>query len=263
MKIALIGYGKMGHAIERIARERGHEIVSIIDVDNNADIDSDAFASADAAIEFTTPATAPDNVMRAAAAGVPVICGSTGWASRREEVEKRVSELDGALLASSNFSIGINVFNIVNRKLAALMSHLPQYMPHMYETHHVHKLDHPSGTAITLAEGIIADNSRINSWADEGIVWIDENNASMTPQEIEATIEKPAMDTDALPVLSFREGEVPGTHTIDWDSAVDCISITHRAKSRDGFALGAVMAAEWIAGRKGIFTIETMMEELL
>ena len=130
MKIALIGYGKMGHAIERIARERGHEIVAIIDVDNNADIDGEAFASADAAIEFTTPSTAPDNVMRAAAAGVPVICGSTGWAARRAEVEKRVTELGGALLASSNFSIGVNVFNIVNRKLARLMSHLPQYRPH-------------------------------------------------------------------------------------------------------------------------------------
>ncbi|WP_297072762.1 dihydrodipicolinate reductase C-terminal domain-containing protein [uncultured Duncaniella sp.] len=263
MKIALIGYGKMGHAIERIARERGHEIVSVIDVNNNADIEGEAFASADAAIEFTTPATAPDNVMRAAAAGVPVVCGSTGWAARRDEVEKRVSEVEGALLASSNFSIGVNVFNIINRKLAALMSHLPQYMPHMYETHHVHKLDHPSGTAITLAEGIIAENERVNSWADEGMVWIDETNASKTPQEIEASIEKPAMEPDALPVLSFREGEVPGTHTVDWDSPVDCISITHRAKSRDGFALGAVMAAEWIAGRKGIFTIDEMMAELL
>ena len=133
----------------------------------------------------------------------------------------------------------------------------------MYETHHVHKLDHPSGTAITLAEGIIAENERVNSWADEGMVWIDETNASKTPQEIEASIEKPAMEPDALPVLSFREGEVPGTHTVDWDSPVDCISITHRAKSRDGFALGAVMAAEWIAGRKGIFTIDEMMAELL
>lgn len=263
MKIALIGYGKMGHAIERIARERGHEIVAIIDVDNNADIDGEAFASADAAIEFTTPSTAPDNVMRAAAAGVPVICGSTGWAARRAEVEKRVTELGGALLASSNFSIGVNVFNIVNRKLARLMSHLPQYRPHMYETHHVHKLDHPSGTAITLAEGIIAENERVNSWADEGMVSVDESNCAMTPDQIAAGLEKPAMAPDTLPVLSLREGEVPGTHTIEWNSPVDTIEITHRAKSRDGFALGAVMAAEWIAGRKGIFTIDTMMQELL
>lgn len=263
MKIALIGYGKMGHAIERIARERGHEIVSIIDLHNSADIEGEAFATADAAIEFTTPSTAPDNVMRAAAAGVPVICGSTGWASRRDEVEKSVVDAGGALLASSNFSIGVNIFNIINRKLASLMSHLPQYKPHLYETHHVHKLDHPSGTAITLAEGIIAENERVNSWADEGMVWIDETNASMTPQELAAKVDAPEIASDALPVLSMREGEVPGTHTIDWDSPVDCISITHRAKSRDGFALGAVMAAEWIAGKKGIFTIEEMMSELL
>lgn len=263
MKIALIGYGKMGHAIERIARERGHEIVAVIDADNNADIESDAFATADAAIEFTTPSTAPDNVMRAAKAGVPVICGSTGWAARRDEVENCVRGLGGALLASSNFSIGVNVFNIINRRLAALMSHLSQYTPHMYETHHVHKLDHPSGTAITLAEGIIAENSRINSWVDEGMVTINDSNASMTPQEIAASIEKNEFAPDELPVLALREGEISGTHTVDWDSPVDCISITHRAKSRDGFALGAVMAAEWIAGRKGIFSIDDMMRELL
>ena len=264
MKIALIGYGKMGHAIERIARERGHEIVAIIDVDNNADIDGEAFASAEAAIEFTTPSTAPDNVMRAAAAGGPVVCGSTGWAARRDEVEKRVSEMGGALLASSNFSIGVNVFNIINRKLARLMSHLPQYKPHMYETHHVHKLDHPSGTAITLAEGIIAENDRVSSWADEGMVSVDSSNASLTPAQIAAGLEpKPMIADGALPVLSLREGEVPGTHIIEWDSPVDTIEITHRAKSRDGFALGAVMAAEWIAGKKGIFSIDEMMQDLL
>lgn len=263
MKIALIGYGKMGHAIERIALERGHEIVAVIDADNNSDIESEAFASADAAIEFTTPATAPDNVMRAARAGVPVVCGSTGWAARRSEVDKAVEEAGSALLASSNFSIGVNVFNVINRRLAALMSKLQQYKPQMFETHHVHKLDHPSGTAITLAEGIIAENARINSWADEGMVSIDESNAGLGAREILATIEKPAMADDALPVLSFREGEVPGIHTVEWDSPVDTITITHSAKSRDGFALGAVMAAEWIAGKHGIFTIEEMMSDLL
>ncbi len=253
----------MGHAIERFARERGHEIVAIIDRDNNADIESPAFASADVAIEFTTPATAPDNVMRAATAGVPVVCGSTGWAARRDEVESHVNQVGGALLASSNFSIGVNIFNVINRKLASLMNRLDQYSPHLSETHHVHKLDHPSGTAITLAEGIIAENERINSWVDEGMVWIDESNSAMTPQQIEASIEKPAAAADALPILSFREGEVPGTHTVEWDSAIDTITITHRAKSRDGFALGAVIAAEWLAGRKGIFSIDTMMSEIL
>ncbi len=263
MKIALIGYGKMGHAIERIALERGHDIVSVIDAGNTADFESEAFASADAAIEFTTPSTAPANVMRAASHGVPVVCGSTGWAASRDEVERHVTEAGGALLASSNFSLGVYVFNIVNRKLASLMSHLPQYRPQMYETHHVHKLDHPSGTAITLAEGIIAENSRVNAWGDQGMVNVDESNASLSPRQIAETIEKPAMPDTTLPILSLREGEVPGTHTISWDSPVDNIEITHRAKSRDGFALGAVMAAEWIAGKKGIFSIDDMMSDIL
>ncbi|MDE6814168.1 MAG: 4-hydroxy-tetrahydrodipicolinate reductase, partial [Duncaniella sp.] len=234
MKIALIGYGKMGHAIERIARERGHEIVAVIDVHNSADIEGDAFRTADAAIEFTTPATAPDNVMRAAAAGVPVICGSTGWADRRSEVEQRVSEVGGALLASSNFSIGVNIFNIINRKLASLMSHLPQYKPRMYETHHIHKLDHPSGTAISLANGIIATNSRVKDW--------DEENPPAVAD---------ACGQLVLPISHMREGEVPGTHIISWDSPVDTITIEHKAKSRQGFALGAVVAAEWLKDKKG------------
>ena len=261
MKIALIGYGKMGHAIERIARERGHEIVSIIDADNTADLDSEAFASADAAIEFTTPTTAPANVMKAASKGVAVVCGSTGWGARKEEVEKSVINAGAALLASSNFSIGVNIFNIINRRLAKLMSHLPQYTPHMVEVHHVHKLDHPSGTAITLAEGIISENSRISSWVDAGKELLDDSDDPRSEQHRKA----PDMATtpDQLPIKSLRSGEVPGIHTIVWDSPVDSITITHDAKSRDGFALGAVMAAEWIAGKKGIFTIDQMMEELL
>lgn len=261
MKIALIGYGKMGNAIERIARTRGHEIVSIIDIDNTADIDGEAFASADVAIEFTTPATAPGNVVRATSHGVPVVCGSTGWAAVKDHVEKCVNEAGSALLASSNFSIGVNIFNAINRKLARLMSKLPQYRPYMSETHHVHKLDHPSGTAITLAEGIIAENERINRWVDEGMV----NALSDLPTREEKleTITVGGIAPDELPVMSFRRGEVPGIHTVLWDSLVDSIKITHSAKSRDGFALGAVMAAEWLAGKKGIFTIDQMMEELL
>lgn len=261
MKIALIGYGKMGHAIERIARTRGHEIVSIIDIDNSTDIDSDVFASADVAIEFTTPATAPDNVMRAAKRGVPVVCGSTGWASRKEDVEKSVTEADGALLASSNFSVGVYIFNAISRHLAKLMSHLPQYSPYMSETHHVHKLDHPSGTAITLAEGIIRENDRIHDWVDKGMVNVP--TPEPTKEEKLETIMVKGYASDELPVKSFRRGEVPGIHSILWDSTVDSIKITHSAKSRDGFALGAVLAAEWIAGKKGIFTIDQMMEDLL
>ena len=253
----------MGHAIERIALERGHEIVSVIDADNTDCFDSEAFASADAAIEFTTPATAPANVMRAASKGVPVVCGSTGWADRRAEVEKAVTEAGGALLASSNFSIGVHVFNNISRRLAHIMGKLPQYTPHLAETHHVHKLDHPSGTAITIAEGIIDECPRISGWEDEGILWM--NAPEQEQEKMTAEIAKRAKETpaDKLSVLALRKDEVPGIHVVSWESPVDAITITHSAKSRDGFALGAVMAAEWLAPRKGIYTIDQMMADIL
>ena len=253
----------MGHAIERIALERGHEIVSVIDADNTDCFDSEAFASADAAIEFTTPATAPANVMRAASKGVPVVCVSTGWADRRAEVEKAVTEAGGALLASSNFSIGVHVFNNISRRLAHIMGKLPQYTPHLAETHHVHKLDHPSGTAITIAEGIIDECPRISGWEDEGILWM--NAPEQEQEKMTAEIAKRAKEipADKLPVLALRKDEVPGIHVVSWESPVDAITITHSAKSRDGFALGAVMAAEWLAPRKGIYTIDQMMADIL
>ncbi len=230
----------MGHIVERIARERGHDIVSVIDVDNQADFDSDAFRSADVAIEFTTPATAIDNYRRAFAAGVPVVSGSTGWTSRMAEVEQMVAESDASLFWTSNFSVGVNIFFELNKRLARLMEPFPQYRPFMSETHHIHKLDHPSGTAVTLAEGIVEEHPRVNSWTEE----------------------VPAAD-DALIVSHIREGEVPGPHTIPWDSPVDSISITHRAKSREGFALGAVMAAEWLPGHKGMQGMDALMSDLL
>lgn len=230
----------MGHIVERIARERGHDIVSVIDVDNQADFDSDAFRSADVAIEFTTPATAIDNYRRAFAAGVPVVSGSTGWTSRMAEVEQMVAESDASLFWTSNFSVGVNIFFELNKRLARLMEPFPQYRPFMSETHHIHKLDHPSGTAVTLAEGIVEEHPRVNSWTEE----------------------VPAAD-DALIVSHIREGEVPGTHTITWDSPVDSISITHRAKSREGFALGAVMAAEWLPGHKGMQGMDALMSDML
>lgn len=251
----------MGHAVERIALERGHEIVAVIDAHNTADMDGEAFRSAEAAIEFTTPATAPANVIKAVTEGVPVVCGSTGWNDRKAEVEEAVRKADSALIASSNFSIGVNVFNRVSRKLASIMAHLPQYKPTMTEVHHVHKLDHPSGTAITLAEGIMAEDSRITAWADAGKVMA--GDPAMEAQVKAAAEAMDKADDATLPILSLRQGEVPGIHTIVWDSPVDSITISHSAKSRDGFALGAVMAAEWIAGRKGVFTIDQMMEDLI
>lgn len=240
MKISIIGYGKMGHIIERIARERGHEIVAIIDRDNLADFDSPAFRSADVAIEFTTPATAIDNYRRCFEAVIPVVSGSTGWTDRRAEVEGMVAEADASFFWTSNFSVGVNIFFELNRRLARMMEAFPQYRPFMSETHHIHKLDHPSGTAVTLAEGIIEGNSRVNSWTED----------------------TPAAD-DALIVSHIRQGEVPGTHTVTWDSPVDEIAITHRAKSREGFALGAVLAAEWLPGHKGTHDMAELMSDLL
>lgn len=251
----------MGHAIERIALERGHQIVSVVNIENTAEFDSDAFASADVAIEFTTPDAAPGNVIRSAQRGVPVVCGSTGWYDKRAEVEEAVLAADSAMMASSNFSLGVHVFNHISRTLARMMERLDQYEPHMRETHHIHKLDHPSGTAITIAEGILKECPRIHRWAEEGVVWSDRPEAEA---QLTAALEaQSAAAADTLPVITFREGEVPGTHAVEWVSAVDTITIEHKAHSRDGFALGAVIAAEWLAHRKGIYTIDRMMQDIL
>ena len=221
MKIALIGYGKMGHIIESIALERGHEIVCIIDQNNLDEFESDAFASAEVAIEFTTPQTAEQNILRAWKAGVPVVCGTTGW-----KVEPLKQQLlcnstqplhhpTPSLMWSSNYSIGVNIMFALNKQLAKFMRSYSEYTPHLTEVHHIHKLDAPSGTAKTLQEAIGDDR--------------------LTIADIE----------------SIREGEVPGIHTVTWDSEVDTITITHSAKSRKGFALGAVIAAEWMKGKTG------------
>lgn len=228
MKIALVGYGKMGKAIEQIARNRGHEIVSIIDVNNPEDFESEAFKQADVAIEFTTPATAFDNYMKCFAAGVPVVSGTTGWLNRLDEVKRMCAEEGKTFFYASNFSIGVNIFFALNKYLAKIMNNFPSYDVRMTEVHHIHKLDAPSGTAITLAEGILDNLDRKERWTLE-------------------TSEKP---TD-LPIHAIREGEVPGIHEIIYESDADIISIKHDAKSRAGFALGAVLAAEFTAGKKG------------
>ena len=228
MKIALVGYGKMGKTIEQIALSRGHEIVSIIDINNPEDFQSDAFKSADVAIEFTTPTTAFNNYMKCFEAGVPVVSGTTGWLDRLDEV-KQICEKEGkTFFYASNFSVGVNIFFALNKYLAKIMNNFPSYDVRMTEVHHIHKLDAPSGTAITLAEGVIENLDRKDRWTLE-------------------TAEKP---TD-LPIHAIREGEVPGIHEIIYESEADTISIKHDAKSRAGFALGAVIAAEFTAGKKG------------
>ncbi len=233
MKVALIGYGKMGHIIERIAKERGHEIVSTIDIDNLGDFESAAFKSADVAIEFTKPDTALGNVRKCFDANVPVVSGTTGWnaSALKDEVEKTGK----TLFWSSNYSIGVYVFNAISKNLARMMNQFSNYNVEMTEVHHIHKLDAPSGTAITLAEGILENLDRKTDWVKE-------------------TEAKP---TD-LAIKSIREGEVPGIHTIRYESDVDSITMTHDAKSREGFALGAVVAAEFVAGKKGFFGMSDM-----
>lgn len=243
MKIAIVGYGKMGHIIEKKALERGHTIGCIIDKDNVSDFDSPEFRKCDVAIEFSRPDAAAGNVLKCFGAGVPVVCGTTGWNERIPEMKELCDKGKGTLLQASNFSVGVNMFMALNRYLADMMNAFPQYAPHMVETHHIHKLDHPSGTAVTLAEGIIEKTARIRAWAE--------------PEDGKTLPE------DTLPIDHIRSGEVPGIHTVIWDSPQDSISITHSAKSRDGFAVGAVIAAEWLAGKSGFHTIGEMYAEIL
>ena len=237
MKIALIGYGKMGKMIEQIAISRGHEIVSIIDIDNQEDFNSPEFVSADVAIEFTAPQVAYNNYLKAWEHNVKVVSGSTGWLTEHgDDVRKACSKGGKTLFWASNFSIGVAIFSAVNRYLAKLMNQFPQYDVELEETHHVHKLDHPSGTAITLAEEIVEALDRKESWAEE------------------------TTDPKLLRVDNIRRGEVPGIHTIRYDSEADLITITHDAHNRKGFALGAVLAAEYTAKHQGLLTTSDLFQ---
>ena len=248
MKIALIGYGKMGKEIERIAIERGHEIVSIIDIDNSSDIESEAFATADAAIEFTAPGVAYENCKRAMAAGVKVVSGSTGWMQQHGEEMKALCENEGkTLFWSSNFSLGVAIFSAVNRYLAKIMNSYPGYSVEMTETHHIHKLDAPSGTAITLAEGILSQLDRKSAWA----------MGDLTNPDGSVTEAAPLQDNE-LKINAIRRGEVPGIHTVRYDSVADSITITHDAKNRSGFALGAVLAAEFVKDNSGFLGMKDL-----
>ena len=243
MKIALIGYGKMGHIIEEMAQERGHQVICTIDKDNLRDFDSETFAAADVAIEFTTPATAEENICRAWSKGKPVVCGTTGWNVDEFIIRNSQFLITNALVWSSNYSIGVNILFALNRQLAKIMQRYPEYTPSITEVHHVHKLDAPSGTAKTLAEQIMTPP---------------------TPSERGLT-EHPSSPSsggvgEVVPITSIREGEVPGIHTVTWDSEVDTLSISHSAKSRKGFALGAVLAAEWIVGKKGYHTFDEVID---
>ncbi len=247
MKIAIVGYGRMGHKVEEMALKRGHKVVCIIDAGDEQKFESAEFKSADVAIEFTTPATAVDNILHCFAAGVPVVCGTTGWMQYLPEMQDLCSQGKGTLLYASNFSIGVNLFRAINRFTAELMNKFPQYLPTLTEIHHIHKLDHPSGTAISLAEDIIGRDDEVTDWVE-------------APEGDFEPLKK-----HLLPVSSVREGEVPGIHTVRWFSPCDEITLRHEAFSRDGFAEGAVEAAEWVKslkGKKGLFTMSEMLSDI-
>jgi len=235
MNIALIGYGKMGKTIEQFAISRGHKIVSIIDINNPDDFDSPAFKSADVAIEFTIPDTAFGNYMKCFAANIPVVSGTTGWLNHLDEIKRMCKEEGQTFFYASNFSIGANILFALNKYLAKIMDKFSAYDVSITETHHIHKLDAPSGTAITLAEGILDNVERKKRW----------------------TLGTEEQPTD-LPIHAIREGEIPGIHEIVYESDVDSVSIKHDAKSRAGLALGAVVAAEFTAGKKGFLGMDDM-----
>lgn len=242
MKIALIGYGKMGHIIQQTALERGHEIVSIIDMGDEAKFESDEFRTADVAIEFSVPKAAVGNLRRCVGAGVPVVCGTTGWMDVLPEVAQMCLAENGRIIYGSNFSIGVNIFWAVNSYLTKVMARFPQYRPQLTETHHIHKLDHPSGTAITTAEQIVKNHPQLGEWRESEI----------------------PLEGDVLNVRYRRDGEVPGIHTVEWISPTDTITLSHTAHSREGFALGAVMAAEWLVKQKpALYSIHDMMADIL
>lgn len=237
MKAAIIGYGKMGREIEKVLIERGHEVTLKIDIDNSSDLNEQNLKDIDVAIEFTSPATAYANVRKCLECGTAVVCGSTGWNDGVQELKKYCRANGGAFFYSSNYSVGMNVMFKLNKILAAIMNSQPEYNVSMEETHHIHKLDSPSGTAVTLAEGIMESVERKTSWVNQATDKADE-----------------------IGIISYREGEVPGIHTVIYDSEADTLELKHSAKSRRGLVLGAVLAAEFLQGKQGVFSMDDMLK---
>ncbi|MEG0601445.1 MAG: 4-hydroxy-tetrahydrodipicolinate reductase [Mucinivorans sp.] len=236
MKIAIIGYGKMGHEIEKVLLARGHSVVLCIDKENTAQMTDENLQKADVAIEFSAPNVAYHNILRCIEAHVPVVCGTTAWLDKYDEVTKRCNALNGAFFYASNYSVGVNLFFAVSRHLADMMSQFSNYDVTLSEVHHTAKKDAPSGTAITLAEGILESAGRKKQW---------HLGTTTQPEQLEVT--------------SMRRSVAAGTHTVVWESESDIIEIEHMAKDRSGFAVGAVMAAEFLVGRHGVFTMKDML----
>ena len=235
MKIALLGYGKMGREVEKIALEQGYQIRVTFDNENDWIEKFGQLKDWDVAIEFSMPATVAGNIQRCFEAKIPVVVGTTGWYDQFQNISDKCNGSDGTIFYATNFSIGVNIFSVINRRLASLLIDYPMYSPSMVEIHHTQKLDAPSGTAISLANDIFSENPRFTKFT----------SADPGPHEI--------------PIQSIREGNIPGTHSITWKSDIDQITITHEAFNRRGLALGAIMAASWLLGRKGIFTMTDML----
>jgi 4-hydroxy-tetrahydrodipicolinate reductase len=234
MKIALIGYGKMGKIIERLAISRGHEIVSIYN--SQKPFNGNEECTADVAIEFTRPDTVVEHIKTAIGQKLPIVVGTTAWSKSQEEIFELVSQTQGSLLYASNFSVGVNIFQQLTEKLAQLIESQAQYTLRIEETHHLQKLDAPSGTAVTLAEGIIANNTNYNEWQL--------GNEVLSNQ---------------ISIVAHREPDVPGTHEVFATSTIDTITLSHEAHSREGFALGAILAAEFLLGKQGVFTMKDVL----
>ena len=235
MNILLLGYGKMGQAIEQIAIERGHHITARITIDNKETLTQSHWDNTDVVIEFSAPEAAYDNIKMSLENKKPVVSGTTGWLDKRSEVEKMVAQHDGTFFYASNFSIGVNIFFRVNRYLAKIMEQNPSYDVSMKEIHHTQKKDAPSGTAITLAEGAIQELTRKNGWEQEQV------------------------NQDKIFIASERTDDVPGTHFVTYENDIDTIEIKHEAKNRKGFASGAVLVAEWIKDKKGVLSMEDFL----
>lgn len=244
MKIAILGYGKMGQIIEQLAIERGHDIVLKVNADNLQDLTTANLKNADVAIDFSTPDSVLQNIEACFSSGVPLVVGTTGWYGRLQEVKNKCLEGNNTLLYGSNFSVGVNIFFFVNKILAKIMDRYPQYEVQVEEIHHTEKLDAPSGTAMSIAEGIIGGLSRKSEWVNELVG----GNTEL--------ITKP----DQLLIESHRIEDVPGTHIVIYSSEVDDIEFKHKAHSRAGFALGAILAAEWVHGKKGFFNVTDMFD---
>ena len=236
MKSAMLGYGKMGKKIDELAPAAGHEFILKIDHDNRHTLNTEALQMADVAIEFSEPTSAVENIKLCLTNGLPIVSGTTGWLNHYSEISDLCKKENGAFFYASNYSIGVHLFRNINRQLANLLESQPNYQPQLTEIHHTQKLDAPSGTAITIAEDLISEIDTKNRWINE-----------------------PTDNPEILSIISERIDKVPGTHRIDWQSAVDTIRLEHIAHSREGFAKGALAAATWIVGKKGVFGMKDML----